>query len=61
MKLFLFIFITGIDQMIFLEEHLRGTVSAITANICLTKDCNKNITGASIKARIWKVFPKNIS
>ena len=47
--------------MIFLEEHLRGTVSAITANICLTKDCNKNITGASITARIWKVFPKNIS
>ena len=36
--LFLFTFVTGIDQMIFLEEHLRGTASAITTNVCLNKD-----------------------
>ena len=29
---------TGIDQMILLEELLWGTASAITTNICLTKD-----------------------
>ena len=28
--------------MIFFEEHLWGTASAITTNICLTKDWNKN-------------------
>ena len=37
MKLSLLTFITGIDQMIFLEEQLWGTASAITTNICLTK------------------------
>ena len=43
MKLFLSTFITGVDQMTFLEENLCGTASAITKNIFLTKDCNKNI------------------
>ena len=38
MKLFLFSYVTGIDQMIFFEEHLWGTASAITTDICLTKD-----------------------
>ena len=38
MKLFIFTFITSIDQMILLEEHWWGTSSAITTNICLTKD-----------------------
>ena len=42
MKLFLFTVVTGIDQMIFFEEHLAGTASAITTDICLTKDSNKN-------------------
>ena len=36
--LFLFTDITAVDQMMFLEEHLWGTASAITKNICLTKD-----------------------
>ena len=47
--------------MIFFEEHLWGTGSAITTNICLTKDWNKNIIGASITASIWKIISKNIS
>ena len=47
--------------MIFLEEHLWGTASAITTNICLTKDWNKNIVSASITASIWKIISKNIS
>ena len=47
--------------MTFFEEHLWGTASAITMNICLTKDCNKNIIGASITASIWKIILKNIS
>ena len=37
--------------MIFLEEHLWGTVSTLTTNICLTKDWNKNIIGASVTAK----------
>ena len=60
MKSFLLTFITGIDQMIFLEEHLWETASAITKNICLTKDWNKNIIDAST-ASIWKIISKNIS
>ena len=51
---------TGIDQMMFLEEHLWGTASAITTNICLTKDWNKNVAGASSTASIWKIISKNI-
>ena len=47
--------------MIFLEEHLWGTASAIATNICLTKDRNKNKTGASITASIWKIISKNVS
>ena len=58
--LFLFTFITCIDHVIFLEEHLWRTASAIITNICLTKDLNKNIIGASITASIWKIISKNI-
>ena len=47
--------------MIFLEEHLWGTTSAITTNIYLTKDWNKNIIGALITTSIWKIISKNIS
>ena len=47
--------------MILSEEQLWGTASAITTNICLTKDWNKNIIGASITATIWKIISKNIS
>ena len=47
--------------MILLEEHLRGTASAITTDICLTKDRNKNIIGASITASNWEIILKNIS
>ena len=47
--------------MIFLEEHRWGSTSAIRKNICLTKDCNKNIIGASIASSIWKIISKNIS
>ena len=61
LKLFLFTFITGKDQTIFLEEYLWGTTSAITTNICLTKDWNKNVIGASITANIWKIISKNLS
>ena len=50
MKLFLFTFITGVNQ-----EHLWGTAFAITTNICLTKDLNKNIIGALIAASIWEI------
>ena len=57
MKLFLFTFITSIDQMIFFQERLQGTASAITTNICLTK----YIIGASVTASIWKIVSKNIS
>ena len=38
LTLLLFTDITAVDQMMFLEEHLWGTASAITKNICLTKD-----------------------
>ena len=58
MKLFLITFVKSIDQMIFLEEHLWGTTSAITTNICLTRDWNKNIIGASITASIWEKIEK---
>ena len=61
MKLFPFTFIAGIDQMIFLQKHMWGTASAITSNISLIKDRNKNIIGASITASIWKIISKNIS
>ena len=37
MKLFLFTFTTGIDQMTFLEEHLWETAAASATGICLTK------------------------
>ena len=47
--------------MIHLEEHLRGTASAITTDICLTKDRNKNIIGDSITASNWEIVSKNIS
>ena len=50
MKLFLFTFLTGIGQMILLEEHLWGT-----------KDWNKNIIGASFTSSIWKIISKTIS
>ena len=60
MKSFLFTFITGIDQTIFLEEHVWGTASAIAADICLTRDWNKNIIGASITAIILEKFEKYI-
>ena len=60
MKLLLLTFITAVDQMIILEEHLWGTASAITTKIYLTKDWNKNIIGASITATIWKIISKNI-
>ena len=55
MKLFLFTFITGVTQ-----EHLWGTAFAITTNICLTKDLNKNIIGALIAASIWEIISKNV-
>ena len=61
MKLFLFTFVTGIDQIIFLEEYLWVSVSEITTNICLIKDWNKNIIGASITASTWKIILKDIS
>ena len=61
MRLLLFTFIMGIDQMNFLEEHLWGTASVIKKNICLTKDSNKNIIGDSITASIQKIISKNIS
>ena len=57
MKVFLF---TAVDQMIFLKEHLWGTAFAITTNICLTKDLNKNIIGALIAASIWEIISKNV-
>ena len=59
MKSFLFTFIMGIGQMIFFEEQLWKTASAITTNICLTKD--KNIIGALITASIWEIILKNMS
>ena len=37
MKLFFCTFIRGIDQIIFLVEHLSRNASAITTNICFTK------------------------
>ena len=40
----------------FVEEHLWGTASAITMNICLTKDWNKNIIGVSITSTFWKII-----
>ena len=49
MRLLLFTFIAGIDQMIFVKEHLWGTASAITKNTGLT---NENIC---------KIISKNIS
>ena len=50
----------GIGQMIFFEEQLWRTASAITTtNICLTKD--KNIIGALITASIWEIILKNMS
>ena len=55
MKLFLFTFITGVNQ-----EHLWGTAFAITTNICLTKDLNKNIIGALIAASIGEIISKNV-
>ena len=55
MELFLLTFITRIDQMVFLEEHLWCTASAIT------KIEIKNIIGASFTADIWKIISKNIS
>ena len=58
MKPFLFAFITGIDQIIFLEEQLWGTASTITMNISLTKDRSKNIIGTSI-IHIQQAFEKN--
>ena len=61
MKLFLFTFIASVDQMISFEEHLWWTASAITTNICLAKDLNKNEKGASITASISKIISKNIS
>ena len=60
MKLFVFTCITGIDQMILLEEELQGFASAITTNICLTKDLNKKKIGASITVSIWKIISKNM-
>ena len=47
--------------MIFFEEHLCGTACAIIKNICLIKDRNEIIIGASITASIWKIISKNIS
>ena len=47
--------------MFFLEEHLQETAFAITTNISLTKDWNKNIIGASITLSTWKTILKNIS
>ena len=61
MKLFLFTFIKVIGQMFFLKEHLQETAFAITTNISLTKDWNKNIVGASVTASTWKSILKNIS
>ena len=49
----------GIGQMIFFEEQLWRTASAITTNICLTKD--KNIIGALITASIWEIILKYMS
>ena len=43
------------------EEQLRKTSSAITVDICLIKDWNKNIIGASITASNWEIISKNIS
>ena len=33
-----------------------GTASVITTNICLTKDLNKNVIGASITGRNWEII-----
>ena len=60
MKLFLFTFTTGIDQMTFLEEHLWETAAAIATGICLTKDRNKNIKCASIATSNQEIISKNI-
>ena len=37
-QVFLLTFITRMDQMIFYEEQLWGTASAITVDICQTND-----------------------
>ena len=44
----------GIDQIIFLEEHLWETAYTVATKTCLTKDWSKNIIVASITASIWK-------
>ena len=46
--------------MISFEYHLSGTVSAITIDIFLTKDWNKNIICTSIAAKKYEVISKNI-
>ena len=58
MKLFHFLFIAGVDQMIFSEGHLWGIAFAISTNICLTKDWNQNIIGALMTASIRKIIRK---
>ena len=45
--------------MIFLEEHLWGTASAITKDICLNKGWNKKIIGASITDSNYAIISKN--
>ena len=61
MMLLVFTFITGKDEMTFLEEHLWGNAPAISKKICLTKDLNKTIIGPSVTVSIWKIILKNIS
>ena len=41
--------------MMFFEEQLRGTVSSITVDICLTKDWDEN-TGAPVTAYNWEII-----
>ena len=46
--------------MIFYEEQLWGTASAITVDICQTNDWNKNKIVASVTASNWEIISKNI-
>ena len=45
--------------MIFFEEHLWGTASAITTDICLNKGWNKKIIVASITDSNYEIILKN--
>ena len=46
--------------MIFYEEQLWETASAITVDICQTNDWNKNKIVVSVTASNWEIISKNI-